>query len=130
MAARQAGCDGVIVSNHGRRQLDGAVAALDALPGIAAAASGLAVMLDGGVRRSTDVLKALALGAHCVFIGRPAMYGMAAGGEAGAAHALTLLRREIDVDLALLGCPDVGSLSPDYLTPAPPLPRELQRDPA
>jgi L-lactate dehydrogenase (cytochrome) len=67
------------------------------------------------VRRGTDVLKALALGARCVFVGRPAMYGLAAGGQAGAVKALDLLRREIDTDLALLGCPDVRQLNPHYL---------------
>ena len=74
--------------------------------------------VSGGMRRGTDVLKALALGARCVFVGRPAMYGLAVGGEAGAAHALHLPRREIDVDLALLGGPDVALLNPDYLTAA------------
>jgi L-lactate dehydrogenase (cytochrome) len=113
--ARAVGADGIVVSNHGGRQLDGAVAPLDALPGVVAAAPGLIVMMDGGVRRGTDVLKALALGARLVFVGRPAMYGLAVGGEAGAAHTLALLRREIDVDLALLGCPDVRGLGPDYL---------------
>ena len=73
------------------------------------------LLLDGGVRRGTDVLKALALGAKAVFVGRPAMYGLAVGGQAGVAHALELLRREIDVDLALLGCPDVTALTSDYL---------------
>ncbi|MCX7160078.1 MAG: alpha-hydroxy acid oxidase, partial [Proteobacteria bacterium] len=116
--ARQAGCDGVIVSNHGGRQLDGAIATLDALPAIVAAVPGWPVMLDGGVRRGTDVLKALALGARLVFVGRPAMYGLAVGGEAGVARALELLRREVDTDLALLGCPDVRSLSPETLAPA------------
>jgi len=89
------------------------------LPAIAAAAPGLTLLLDGGVRRGTDVLKALALGAHAVLVGRPAIYGLAAGGQAGVAHALALLRREIDVDLALLGCPDVRALNRDYLVPAP-----------
>jgi L-lactate dehydrogenase (cytochrome) len=116
--AQQLGCDGVIVSNHGGRQLDGAIASLDALPAIVAAAPGLTILLDGGIRRGTDVLKALALGAQAVFVGRPAMYGLAVGGEAGAAHALQLLRREIDVDLALLGCPDVALLNPDFLAAA------------
>ncbi len=113
--AQQIGCDGLIVSNHGGRQLDGAIAPLDALPAIVAAAPGLTVMMDGGVRRGTDVLKALALGARCVFVGRPAMYGLAVGGEAGAAHALALLRREIDISLALLGCPDVNLLHRGHL---------------
>lgn len=118
VAARAAGADGIMVSNHGGRQLDGAVAPLDALPAIVAAAPELTIMLDGGVRRGTDVLKALALGAACVFVGRPAMYGLAVGGEAGVAHALNLLRREIDVDLALLGCPDIGELDRSFLAPA------------
>ncbi len=118
LRARQAGCDGVIVSNHGGRQLDGAIATLDALPAIVAAVPGWPVMLDGGVRRGTDVLKALALGARLVFVGRPAMYGLAVDGEAGVARALELLRREVDTDLALLGCPDVRSLSPETLAPA------------
>ena len=118
LRARQTGCDGVIVSNHGGRQLDGAIATLDALPAIVAAVPGWPVMLDGGVRRGTDVLKALALGARLVFVGRPAMYGLAVGGEAGVARALELLRREVDTDLALLGCPDVRSLSPETLAPA------------
>jgi len=112
----QVGCDGLFVSNHGGRQLDGAVAPLDALPGIVAAVpTDFPVLLDGGVRRGTDVLKALALGARCVFVGRPAMYGLAAGGQAGAVKALELLRREIDTDLALLGCPDLRQLNTDYL---------------
>jgi L-lactate dehydrogenase (cytochrome) len=115
VTAQKVGADGIVVSNHGGRQLDGAIAPLDALPGVVAAAPDLTVMMDGGIRRGTDVLKALALGARCVFIGRPAMYGLAVGGEGGATHALALLRREIDVNLALLGCPDVRRLGPDYL---------------
>jgi L-lactate dehydrogenase (cytochrome) len=113
--AQKVGADAIVVSNHGGRQLDGAVAPLDALPGVVAAAPNLSVLMDGGIRRGTDVLKALALGARFVFIGRPAMYGLAVGGERGAAHVLALLRREIDADLALLGCPDVRMLGPDYL---------------
>ena len=121
VAAQAVGADGIFVSNHGGRQLDGAVAPLDALPAIVAAAPGLTVLLDGGVRRGTDVLKALALGAHAVFIGRPAMYGLAAGGFAGVMRALSLLRHEIDVDLALLGCPDVRELGIDWLARNEPL---------
>lgn len=120
VAAREAGADGIIVSNHGGRQLDGAIAPLDALPAIVAAAPGLTVMLDGGIRRGTDVIKAVALGASCVFVGRPAMYGLAIGGEAGVAFALELLRREIDVDLALLGCPDTARLDRSFLACADP----------
>jgi L-lactate dehydrogenase (cytochrome) len=113
--ARALGLDGIFVSNHGGRQLDGALASLDALPAIAAAASGMTVLLDGGARRGTDVLKAMALGAHAVFVGRPAMYGLAAGGRRGVLHALRLLARELDIDLALLGCPDVAQLGPHFL---------------
>lgn len=115
LRAQAVGCDGVIVSNHGGRQLDGARSPLDALPAVVAAVPGMTVLLDGGIRRGTDVLKALALGASTVLVGRPAMYGLAAAGQAGVARALELLRREIDVDLALLGCPDVALLDSDYL---------------
>ncbi|MBN9473003.1 MAG: alpha-hydroxy-acid oxidizing enzyme [Bordetella sp. SCN 67-23] len=119
--AQAIGADGIIVSNHGGRQLDGAQAPLDALPAIAAAAPRLAIMVDSGFRRGTDILKALALGADFVFIGRPAMYGLAVGGQAGVAHVLALLKREIDVDLALLGCADVAGLDRRHLVrPGPP----------
>jgi L-lactate dehydrogenase (cytochrome) len=110
--AQRVGADGVVVSNHGGRQLDGTVASLDALPAMAAAAPGLTLLLDSGIRRGTDVLKALALGATATLVGRPAMYGLAAAGQAGAAQALALLRREIDIDMALLGCADIANLSP------------------
>ncbi|HWH82381.1 MAG TPA: alpha-hydroxy acid oxidase [Burkholderiaceae bacterium] len=121
-SAERIGCDGIIVSNHGGRQLDGAVAPLDALPPIADAVQRLVVMLDSGVRRGTDVLKALALGARMVFVGRPAMYGLAVGGRAGAAHALRILQREIDVDLALLGCRDLRSLGRQHVVASGSLP--------
>jgi len=109
------GVDGIIVSNHGGRQLDGAAAPLRALPAIAAAAGRATVMLDGGVRRGTDVLKALALGAKFVFVGRPMLFAAAVAGERGVAHALAILRGEIDRDLALLGCNDAESLTPAML---------------
>ena len=119
--ARQAcaeGVDGIIVSNHGGRQLDGAVAPLRALGAIAEvvrAAGDAVVMMDGGIRRGTDVLKALALGAKCVFAGRPMLFGAAVAGEAGVRHAIAVLRQEIDRDLALLGCADVASITRDLL---------------
>ncbi len=113
--AQRIGVDGVIVSNHGGRQLDGAISTIDALPPIVAAAPQLPVMIDSGFRRGTDILKALSLGAKFVFVGRPAMLGLAVGGEAGVVRALTLLRREIDVNLGLLGCPDISELSRDFL---------------
>ncbi len=101
--AREAGVDGIIVSNHGGRQLDGAVAPMRVLPEIAAAVPDLPVLLDGGVRRGTDVLKALALGARFVFIGRPFLFAGAAAGRPGIAHAIGLMKEEIDRDMALLG---------------------------
>jgi L-lactate dehydrogenase (cytochrome) len=102
-SAREHGADGIIVSNHGGRQLDGACAPLDVLPGIADVAGGMSVMLDGGVRRGSDVLKALALGANFVFVGRPFLFAAAAAGESGVRHGISLLKQEIDRNMALLG---------------------------
>ncbi len=101
--ARENGVDGIIVSNHGGRQLDGAVAPLRVLPGIVAEAGGMTVMMDSGVRRGTDVLKALALGAQFVFLGRPFLNAAAVAGEPGVRYAIKLLQDEIDRDMALLG---------------------------
>lgn len=99
------GVDAIVVSNHGGRLLDGAVAALDALPGIADAVGGeIEVWMDGGVRSGTDVLKALALGARLVLVGRPVVWGLATGGEAGVTAVLTSLRDELAIALALVGC--------------------------
>jgi L-lactate dehydrogenase (cytochrome) len=109
--ARESGVDGVIVSNHGGRQLDHAMSGLRTLPEIAADAKGMTVMLDGGIRRGTDVLKALALGAQFIFIGRPFLYAAVAGGEAGVQRALTLLRDEVDRDMALLGIRSISEIS-------------------
>ena len=117
--ARQIGLDGIIVSNHGGRQLDGATASLRALPEVIPEAGEMTVMLDSGVRRGTDVLKALALGASSVFIGRPFLFAAAIAGEAGVGHAINLLSLEIDRDLALLGCNDLASLGPGFLTRVP-----------
>jgi L-lactate dehydrogenase (cytochrome) len=113
--ARDAGADGIIVSNHGGRQLDGAVAALRVLPGIVAACPDIPVMLDGGVRRGTDVLKALALGAKFVFAGRPFGYAAAIGGEAAVAHAIALLSAEVERDMAMLGINALADLGPEWL---------------
>ena len=101
--ARDAGVDGIVVSNHGGRQIDGAVAPLRVLPEICRAVPELPVMMDGGVRRGSDVLKALSLGARCVFAGRPFNYAAAVAGEAGVAHAIRILRDEIDRNMALMG---------------------------
>jgi len=105
--ARQAiglGVDGIIVSNHGGRQLDAAPASLEALPGIVEAAQGrVPVMIDGGIRRGSDVLKAIALGARAALIGRPQLWGLASGGEGGVTRVLEMLRVEIDRAMALGG---------------------------
>ena len=120
-AARAAslGCDGIVISNHGGRQLDSCVAPIDVLPEIAAAVGGrLAVLLDSGVRRGTDIAKALALGAQAVMIGRPTLYGLAAGGEAGVERALSILTTEFDRVLGQLGCNSVADLTPQHVRPA------------
>jgi isopentenyl diphosphate isomerase/L-lactate dehydrogenase-like FMN-dependent dehydrogenase len=109
--AVERGADGVIVSNHGGRQLDGAVASIRALPGIVEAVGGRApVLIDGGFRRGIDVVKALALGAHAVLIGRPHLWGVACGGEDGVYWTLELFRREIDRALALGGWDGIARL--------------------
>ncbi len=115
--AAQAGVRGIIVSNHGGRQLDGVIATLDALPEIVSAmrGTGLDIIVDGGIRRGTDVVKALALGAKMVLVGRPVLWGLAVDGEAGARAVLDLLRREFDTALALVGCPHAVDLDMDYL---------------
>jgi (S)-mandelate dehydrogenase len=114
--AADAGVDGVIVSNHGGRQLDQAPASLDVLPAISAAVGErLAVMLDSGVRRGADILIALCLGARFVFMGRPTLYGAVAGGISGVKKAIDILREEIDVVMAQIGCPSLAELGPDFL---------------
>lgn len=115
MAVR-CGADGIVISNHGGRQLDGAISSMEALQGIVAKVKGrIAIMLDGGFRRGTDIVKARAMGADAVLVGRAGIYGLAAGGEAGASRAISLLKAEIDRTLGLLGCPDISDLGPDML---------------
>jgi len=110
------GAAGVIVSNHGGRQLDRSPAALEQLPDVVDAVNGRAeIYVDGGVRRGTDVLTAMALGARGVFIGRPAVFGLAVAGEAGVRRALALLEVELLTDMALLGTPRVADLDAGYL---------------
>ncbi|WP_433046025.1 alpha-hydroxy acid oxidase [Dactylosporangium sp. CS-033363] len=110
------GADGVVVSNHGGRQLDGDVATLDALPAIAARVGGRAeVLLDGGIRRGSDVVKALCLGAKAVCIGRPYVYGLGAAGPAGAEHVVRILREEIARVMTLIGVADLKELEPGLL---------------
>ena len=124
--ARQAverGVAGVVVSNHGGRQLDTAPATIDVLPAIVDAVAGRAeILLDGGVRRGTDVIKAVALGARAVLIGRPALWGLAVAGQEGVERVLSLLHGEIDLAMALCGCPsmaDVAAMGSELVRPAP-----------
>jgi 4-hydroxymandelate oxidase len=110
------GAAGVIVSNHGGRQLDGAQATIDALPEIAAAVGDkLAVLVDGGVRRGTDMVKALARGAQAVLLGRPLLWGLAMDGETGVGQVLDLLLAEFDLALALCGCHSPHEITPDLI---------------
>jgi L-lactate dehydrogenase (cytochrome)/(S)-mandelate dehydrogenase len=114
--AVQRGVDGVIVSNHGGRQLDGAISSLDALPAVAEAVDGrIPVLLDGGVRRGADVVKAMALGAAACLIARPQLWGLAIGGEAGVVHVLDIFRREIDRTLGLCGLDSVRNVTRDLV---------------
>lgn len=118
--AAEHGAAGVIVSNHGGRQLDTVVSGADALPAVAdAVGDRVDVIVDGGVRRGTDVLKALALGARAVMIGRPVLWGLAVGGQAGAARVLELILGELEVALALAGVPVAGDLDRRCVAPAP-----------
>jgi isopentenyl diphosphate isomerase/L-lactate dehydrogenase-like FMN-dependent dehydrogenase len=113
------GASGVVVSNHGGRQLDGAIASLEALPEVVAAVGDRAeVYLDGGVRRGSDVVMALALGARAVLVGRPAMYGLALGGAKGVEQVLEILREETENALALLGCRSPAEVSAAHVKPA------------
>ncbi len=114
--AAEAGCDGLVVSNHGGRQLDGSLSSIEALPGIVAeVGEKMTILVDSGFRRGTDVVKALALGADTVMIGRATLFGLAAGGEAGVGHALSILADEIDRTLGQLGCRSVSELGPHLL---------------
>jgi 4-hydroxymandelate oxidase len=117
--AIECGARAILVSNHGGRQLDSAVAALDALPAVVEAVADRAeVMVDGGVRRGTDILKALALGARAVLIGRPVHWGLAVGGEAGVRHVLELLRAELNLDLMLCGLASPLEVDGSLIVPA------------
>ena len=116
LRAAEIGCNGVIVSNHGGRQLDQAPASLDVLPAIKAAVGDkMTVMLDSGVRRGADILIARCLGAQFCFMGRPTLYGAAAGGLAGVKKAVDILRGEIDLVMGQIGCPSLDQLGPDFL---------------
>jgi (S)-mandelate dehydrogenase len=115
------GVDAVIVSNHGGRQLDGAIAGLDALPPVARAVKGrMSVLVDGGVRRGVDAIKAIALGAEAVMLGRATLYGASAAGEAGATRAIEILRDELVRSMQLSGVRSIPEIGPDLLAPAIP----------
>ncbi|SHJ74043.1 4-hydroxymandelate oxidase [Roseomonas rosea] len=115
-----AGVDGIIVSNHGGRVLDTMPATIDALPGIAQAVGGrVPVLMDGGIRRGTDVLKALALGAQAVLVGRPVLHGLAVAGAMGVAHVLKLLRTELEVAMVQTGCPTLDAIGPGVIWRGP-----------
>jgi L-lactate dehydrogenase (cytochrome)/(S)-mandelate dehydrogenase len=115
-AALDHGIDGLIVSNHGGRQLDGAPASIDALPGIVAAVDGrIPILIDGGIRRGSDVVKALAQGAKACLIGRPQLWGLAVAGEAGVAHMLEIYRRELDRVMGLCGLSRIADINRDMI---------------
>ena len=118
LRAVEHGVDGIVVSNHGGRQLDTSVATIEALPPIADALQGrLPILLDGGVRRGSDVLKAIALGAQAVLIGRPILWGLGAAGLEGASGVLELFRKELDLAMALAGTPKISDIGPELLSP-------------
>jgi 4-hydroxymandelate oxidase len=110
------GAAGIVVSNHGGRQLDGAMATIDALPEVVRAVAGrVPVLMDGGIRRGTDVFKALAIGAQAVLIGRGYLWGLAADGEAGVSRVLDMLQKELELAMALAGCPTVAAITPAHV---------------
>jgi len=118
--AVQAGADGIVVSNHGGRQLDSSPSGLGALPEVAAQVAGrIPVLMDGGVRRGTDVLKAMALGASAVLVGRPTVWGLAAAGQEGVEGVLGILRSEFENAMALTGCRSVAEIGSSLIAPAP-----------
>jgi len=117
-AVDEFGVDGLVISNHGARQLDCVNSTLDALCEVAGRVGGRTeLILDGGVRRGTDVIKALCLGARAVLIGRPYLYGLAAAGERGVKHIIDIFRDEMRRNMVLMGCPDVALLDSDWVIP-------------
>ncbi|XP_067626556.1 uncharacterized protein [Eurosta solidaginis] len=114
--AREVGCAGIIVSNHGGRQIDTVPASIEALPEIVkAVGNDLVVMLDGGIRDGNDIFKALALGAKVVFVGRPALWGLACGGQKGVEEVLNILKKDFEISLALAGCQKLSDISGDMV---------------
>jgi isopentenyl diphosphate isomerase/L-lactate dehydrogenase-like FMN-dependent dehydrogenase len=111
LLAVEHGVDGIVVTNHGGRQLDTAIPGIEALPEVVEAVAGRCeVYLDGGIRRGTDILKALALGARAVLLGRPVLWGLAVNGAEGVRNVLELLRKELELDMALAGRPTLDSI--------------------
>jgi 4-hydroxymandelate oxidase len=118
----QFGADAVIVSNHGGRHLDNTLATIEVLSEAVEAVRGkVEVLLDGGIRRGADVVKALALGARAVFIGRPLFWGLAVAGEQGVKRVLEILREEMEITMAKCGRPDIAAIDPSVIVKAPPL---------
>jgi 4-hydroxymandelate oxidase len=116
--AAEHGASGVVVSNHGGRQLDTSPATIDVLASVADAIGGRCeIFIDGGVRRGTDVVKAIALGARAVLIGRPVLWGLSTGGQRGVEHVLEIFRKEIDLAMALCGCASVSDMTKDLVFP-------------
>ena len=115
--AVETGASGIVISNHGGRQMDTAPATIEVLPSCAdVVGSRIPILLDGGVRRGLDVLKAIALGATAVQVGRPVLWGLATGGQVGVEHALSLLRQELELAMALAGCPNLKAIGRDLIT--------------
>jgi (S)-mandelate dehydrogenase len=121
--AAEAGCEGIVLSNHGARHLDSCLSPMEILPEVAAELGDrLTIVIDSGFRRGSDVVKALALGAHAVMVGRPTLYGLTAGGEAGVRHAIGILNGETDRVLGQIGCTSIADLGPHLLRSNPALP--------
>src|SRR5207302_4582059 len=117
------GVEAIVVSNHGGRQVDGAIATVDALPGVVDAVDGrIPVLLDSGVRGGADAFKALALGARAVLIGRPYVYGLAIAGSLGVREVIQSIRADFELTMALAGCRSVDEIGPEALVPGGPLP--------
>jgi len=123
LRAVDAGVDGIVVSNHGGRQVDGSIATLEALPGVVEAVDGrIPVLLDSGVRGGADAFKALALGARAVLLGRPYVYGLAIAGSLGVREVIQNIRADFELTMALAGCRSVDEIGPEALVPGGPLP--------